>query len=115
MLQGQACQVCFGHSGAIIRNLDQLSAVFFQLYLGRQGFSPHLSIYKANMRSWPFRMKRDTSIFLAPASKAFSINSFTAVARLTTTCPLDILWTTFSETGLIRCDISTHQLSASKP
>ena len=115
MLQGQACQICSGHSGAIIRNFDQLSAKFFQLYLCGQNFSPHPSINKDNMRSRPPSIKRDTSIFLAPASKAFSINSFTAVARFTTTCPLEILWTTFSETGLIRCDISTHQLSASKP
>ena len=36
---------------------------------------------------------RWTSMLFAPASKLFSTNSFTAVARVTTTCPEQIWWT----------------------
>ena len=52
-----------------------------------------------------------TSMFVARASRAFSTNSLTAVARSTTTCPLEILWMTSCDTCLIRCDISLHHMT----
>ena len=52
-----------------------------------------------------------TSMFVARASRAFSTSSLTAVARSTTTCPLEILWMTSCDTCLIRCDISQHYMT----
>ena len=47
------------------------------------------------------KAKVQTSILLAPASKAFSTSSFTAVATSRTTCPEQMRCTTFLLIGVI--------------